>query len=83
METFKLSLNSIEKVGEFVKKISKYDGSLDIAAGRYSVDARSLMGILSIDLNRVLELKVPGSDIRIWKHWKKTSSRFWWRLKIF
>lgn len=59
METFKLSLNSIEKVGEFVKKISKYDGPLDIAAGRYSVDARSLMGILSIDLNRVLELKVP------------------------
>ena len=33
---------------------------MDIAAGRYSVDARSLMGILSIDLNRVLELRVPS-----------------------
>lgn len=60
MKTFKLSLNSIEKVSEFIKRISKYDGCMDIAAGRYSVDARSLMGILSIDLNRVLELRVPS-----------------------
>lgn len=59
MKTFKVSLNSIEKVSEFVKKVSKYEGSLDIAAGRYSVDARSVMGILSIDLSRVLELRVP------------------------
>ena len=60
MKTFKLSLNSIEKVSEFIKRISKYDGGRDVAAGRYSVDARSLMGILSIDLNRVLELRVPS-----------------------
>ena len=60
MKTFKLSLNSIEKVSEFIKRISKYDGCMDIAAGRYSGDARSLMGILSIDLNRVLELRVPS-----------------------
>lgn len=59
MKTFKVSLNSIEKVSEFVKRVSKYEGSLDIAAGRYSVDARSVMGILSIDLSRVLELRVP------------------------
>ena len=59
MKTFQLSLNSIEKVSEFVKQISKYEGSMDIAAGRYSVDARSVMGILSIDLNSVLELRVP------------------------
>ena len=62
MKTFKLSINSIEKVSEFIKRISKYDGCMDIAAGRYSVDARSLMGILSIDLNRVLELRVPSDD---------------------
>ena len=60
MKTFKLSLNSIEKVSEFIKRISKYDGCMDIAAGRYSVDARSLMGILSTDMNRVLELRVPS-----------------------
>lgn len=59
MKTFKVSLNSIEKVSEFVKRVSKYEGSLDIAAGRYSVDARSVMGILSIDLTRILELRVP------------------------
>ena len=63
--TYMLSLDSIDKVGRFIRCIDKYDGDMDIAAGHYSVDAHSLMGILSIDLNRTLEFRVPADYARM------------------
>lgn len=43
-------LNSIYKVKEFVKKAASFEGDIDIIKGRYVIDAKSVMGILSLDL---------------------------------
>ena len=52
MKTYMLDLNSIDRVKGFVSAIEKFDGYFDIATGRYVVDAKSIMGIFSMDLNR-------------------------------
>ena len=58
MTTCKINLNSIEDVKEFVglTNASKFD--IDIISGRYVVDAKSIMGIFSLDITKPLELSI-------------------------
>nr|DAH07758.1 MAG TPA: Catabolite control protein A [Caudoviricetes sp.] len=53
---FKVMLNSIDKVKQFVNVTSKVDGDVLLQSGRYIVDAKSIMGIFSIDLTKPLEM---------------------------
>ena len=46
----KVMLNSIDKVKEFVNKTSRVDGDVFLQSGRYVIDAKSIMGIFSLDL---------------------------------
>lgn len=58
MKTYMLDLNSIDRVKGFVSAIEKFDGYFDIATGRYVVDAKSIMGIFSMDLSRKIEFRI-------------------------
>jgi len=58
MKTVQISLNSIEKVKSFVNEISKYDIDFDLVSGRYVIDAKSIMGIFSLDLSKPIELDI-------------------------
>lgn len=62
MKEFKISLNSIEKVKEFSRIVSGIEPDLDIIVGRYVIDAKSIMGIFSIDLSRELTLRIESND---------------------
>ena len=50
MKTVDIKLSSIEDVRKFVDIVSKYDIDIDLSSGRYIVDAKSIMGIFSLDL---------------------------------
>lgn len=50
MQKVVISLNSIDKVKSFVNTISQYDFDFDLISGRYVIDAKSIMGIFSLDL---------------------------------
>lgn len=52
----KVMLNSIDKVKEFVNKTSRVDGDVFLQSGRYIIDAKSIMGIFSLDLTKPLSL---------------------------
>jgi phosphotransferase system HPr-like phosphotransfer protein len=54
----KIRLNTIEKVKKFISVATLFDGDLVIESGKYVVDGKSIMGILSLDLNKDLILKV-------------------------
>jgi len=56
MKSITISLNSIDRVKGFVNIISRYDGEFDLASDRYVVDAKSIMGIFSLDLSKNLRL---------------------------
>ena len=58
MKTFNLMLNSINDVKDFVNIVSKYDFDVDLTSGRYVVDAKSIMGIFSLDLLNPVEMTI-------------------------
>lgn len=58
MKTVKISLNSIDKVKAFVNEVTKYDSDLDLVSGRYVIDAKSIMGIFSLDLSKPIDLNI-------------------------
>ena len=62
MKTIKVSLNSIDKVKTFVNEIIKYDFDFDLVSGRYVIDAKSIMGIFSLDLSKPIELDIYGKE---------------------
>ena len=62
MKTLKISLNSIDKVKAFVNEISKFDCDFDLVSGRYVIDAKSIMGIFSLDLSKPIDLNIHATE---------------------
>ncbi len=62
MKTVKISLNSIDKVKSFVNDISRYSYDFDLVSGRYVIDAKSIMGIFSLDLSRPIDLSIHAEE---------------------
>lgn len=62
MKTFKVKINSIGDVKNFVNIVSKYDFDIDLISARYVVDAKSIMGIFSLDLTKPIEVQVHTDD---------------------
>ena len=58
MKTVQISLNSIDKVKSFVNEISKFDFDFDLVSGRYVIDAKSIMGIFSLDLSKPITVEI-------------------------
>ena len=58
MKTVQISLNSIGKVKSFVNAITLFDFDFDLISGRYVIDAKSIMGIFSLDLSKPIELAI-------------------------
>jgi len=58
MKTVYVNLNSIDKVKAFESDVCKLDGDFDLVAGKYIVDAKSMMGIFSLDLSKPVQLNI-------------------------
>ncbi len=56
MKKLSISLSSISNVKEFVEIVTMSDFEIDLVSGRYTVDAKSIMGIFSLDLAKPIEL---------------------------
>lgn len=57
-----IKLVSIDDVKDFVKKANMFDYDIDLSLGKYTVDAKSIMGIFSLDLSREIELTVHSDS---------------------
>lgn len=62
MKTVKICLNSIDKVKAFVNDITKFETDFDLVSGRYVIDAKSIMGIFSLDLSKNIDLNIHAED---------------------
>ena len=58
MKTFNININTINEVKNFVNIVTKCDYDVDIISGRYAIDAKSIMGIFSLDLLNKIEMTV-------------------------
>ncbi|MBP3250806.1 MAG: HPr family phosphocarrier protein [Ruminococcus sp.] len=57
-----VSLQAINDVKDFVNIVMKYDFDIDLVSGRYAVDAKSIMGIFSLDLSKPIQLNAHTDD---------------------
>ena len=62
MKTVQISLNSIDKVKSFVNDITKFDYDFDLVSGRYVIDAKSIMGIFSLDLSNPIVVEIHSDN---------------------
>jgi phosphotransferase system HPr-like phosphotransfer protein len=61
---FKVVMGTTDKAIQFVDIVSKFNENVDLVRGRYCIDAKSLMGVLTMDLDVPMTLKVNASDKR-------------------
>lgn len=57
-----IMLKTINDVKAFVNSVVKCDFDVDLTSGRYTVDAKSIMGIFSLDLSKPLTMEVHSDD---------------------
>ncbi len=62
MKTFEIQLNSINDVKIFVNTVNKYSFDIDLISGRYIVDAKSIMGIFSLDLAKPIKVEIHADN---------------------
>lgn len=62
MSQKQIKLNAAEDVQEFVNAASRCDFDIDVFYNRILIDAKSILGVLSMDLNRVLTVKCHGES---------------------
>ena len=58
VKTFPVKLQSVDKVKEFVSDMAQIKGDVLLLAGKYVIDAKSIMGIFSLDLSNPLQLQI-------------------------
>jgi len=62
MKTVNILLGTINDVKKFVNAVSSYDFDVDLVSGRYAIDAKSIMGIFSLDLSKKIELQAHSEN---------------------
>ena len=58
-----VNLNDIKKVGKFVNEMSTFESDIDIISRHYICDAKSIMGVLSFDLSKPVEVEIISDNI--------------------
>lgn len=71
MRETKIMLSTINDVRDFVDVVREYDMEIDLSSGRYVVDAKSIMGIFSLDLLKTIDLKAYGDEAECDKLFKE------------
>lgn len=62
MKKVTIALNTINDVKFFVNTVSRYDFDVDLISGRYAVDAKSIMGIFSLDLSKPIAVEIHDDN---------------------
>lgn len=57
-----LKLNGLDDVKRFIGITSRYGENMTLGNGRYVVDAKSIMGIFTMDLSQPVQLVCEGED---------------------
>lgn len=55
-----IALRSTDEVREFVREVMPLENEYDLISGKYVIDAKSILGIYSLNLSKPLELVIRG-----------------------
>lgn len=62
MKTTTIMLSTIDDVKNFVNKVTTCTFDVDLISGRYAIDAKSIMGIFSLDLSKPIKVEAHTDD---------------------
>lgn len=62
IEALGVSLNTIEKVKKFTAIANSFDCEVDVLQGRYTIDAKSVLGVFSLDLTKTVTVEIESDD---------------------
>lgn len=62
MKSVTIKLSTIGDVKAFVNTVGRYDFDVDLISGRYAIDAKSIMGIFSLDITKTIKLDAHTDD---------------------
>lgn len=65
MQEVQISLKSIEDVKHFVQTLTMFDGEFELISGKYIVDAKSILGLFSVDLSKPVTLRIEVADSKM------------------
>lgn len=65
MKEFYINVNSIEKVKDFCEKANRVECDIELYSGKYVIDAKSLMGIFSLNISKPLKMVVNSDNVDI------------------
>ena len=75
MKSVKIHLSYINDVRAIVSAASEMPCDIDLVSGRYIIDAKSIMGIFSLDFAKPITVEVHGTD--------EEADRFFSKIKDF
>lgn len=73
---FKILLNTLKDANEFVDVCESFEEDVNYIRGRFVIDAASLMGILSCDLNKPAEVEILTDDPEVINNFKKSIEKW-------
>ena len=73
---FKILLNTLKDANEFVDVCESFEEDVNYIRGRFVIDAASLMGILSCDLNKPAEVEILTDDPEVISSFKRAIERW-------
>lgn len=62
MKSVQVSINTVDKVKAFVSDVAKFEYDFNLVSGRYIVNAKSLMGVFSLDIRKPIRLNINTED---------------------
>lgn len=62
MKSIKVTLSMAESVKNFVNIVGKYPYEIDLRSGRFVIDAKSLLGIFSLDLSKPIIMEIHSDN---------------------
>lgn len=65
MQEVQISLKSINDVKQFVQTLTMFDGEFELISGKYIVDAKSILGLFSVDLSKPVTLRIEVTDSKL------------------
>lgn len=65
MKEVQILLKSIADVKKFVQTITMFNGDFELISGKYIVDAKSILGLFSVDLSKPVTLRIEGDNSKL------------------
>ena len=64
-------LNTADKIADFIKVVSRIEEDVDLSKGRYTIDAKSIVALFTLDLNKIAILTIHSDDESLLDNFKE------------